>query len=65
MRGCVFRAAFYCMNEKELVEAAVSYLTNAACADVDLLTDQKVALFLSFSTFEMGGGGKCHNRPSY
>ncbi|XP_035859218.1 uncharacterized protein si:ch211-127m7.2 isoform X2 [Sander lucioperca] len=36
------RAAFYCMNEKELVEAAVSYLTNAACADVDLLTDQKV-----------------------
>ncbi|XP_034735039.1 uncharacterized protein si:ch211-127m7.2 isoform X2 [Etheostoma cragini] len=36
------RAAFYCMNEKELVEAAVSYLSNAACPDVDLLTDQKV-----------------------
>ncbi|XP_032380472.1 cell cycle regulator of non-homologous end joining isoform X2 [Etheostoma spectabile] len=36
------RAAFYCMNEKELVEAAVSYLSDAACPDVDLLTDQKV-----------------------
>lgn len=37
------RAAFYCMNEKELVEAAVSYLANCAREDhVALLTDQKV-----------------------
>ncbi|KAM9351832.1 uncharacterized protein ABDE67_006680 [Symphorus nematophorus] len=36
------RAAFYCMNEKELVEAAVSYLSNAACEDVVLKTDRKV-----------------------
>uniref|UniRef100_UPI0037E7FB8A uncharacterized protein n=1 Tax=Semicossyphus pulcher TaxID=241346 RepID=UPI0037E7FB8A len=35
------RAVFYCMNEKELVEAAVSYLTNAASEDVALLTDHK------------------------
>ncbi|XP_045893607.1 uncharacterized protein si:ch211-127m7.2 [Micropterus dolomieu] len=35
------RAAFYCMNEKELVEAAVSYLTSGACEDVVLLTHQK------------------------
>lgn len=42
---CVFRAAFYLMNEKELVEAAVSIFTDASCGDV---TDQKVALFLSF-----------------
>lgn len=39
------------MNERELVEAAVSYLTSAACVDVALLTDQKVALFLCFLTF--------------
>lgn len=32
------------MNEKELVGAAFSYLTN--CARNDLPTDQKVALFL-------------------
>ena len=38
------RAAFYLMDEKELVEAAVSFLTHASCDDV---TDQKVALFLS------------------
>ncbi|XP_029290106.1 cell cycle regulator of non-homologous end joining [Cottoperca gobio] len=38
------RDVFYCMNEKELVEAAVSYLTksNGACDDVALPTDQKV-----------------------
>ncbi|XP_056243454.1 uncharacterized protein si:ch211-127m7.2 [Seriola aureovittata] len=41
-RRKVARAAFYCMNEKELVEAAVSYLTNGACEDVALPTDQKV-----------------------
>ncbi|KAL7403054.1 hypothetical protein ABVT39_023645 [Epinephelus coioides] len=29
------RAVFYCMNEKELVEAAVSYLTTGACEDVE------------------------------
>lgn len=34
------------MNEKELVETAVSFLTDAACVDVAPLTDQKVALFL-------------------
>lgn len=42
---CVSRAAFYLMNEKELVEAAVSILTDASCDDV---TEQKVGLFLSF-----------------
>ncbi|KAM7003427.1 uncharacterized protein LKV04_004475 [Tautogolabrus adspersus] len=36
------RAVFYCMNEKELVEAAASFLTNAASAEVALLSDQKV-----------------------
>lgn len=36
------RAVFYCMNEKELVEAAVSYLTTGACEGVSLLTDHKV-----------------------
>ncbi|XP_070764109.1 uncharacterized protein [Enoplosus armatus] len=36
------RAAFYCMNEKELVEAAVSYLTSGACEDVAPLTHHKV-----------------------
>ena len=40
----VFRAAFYCMNEKELVEAAVSCLNSR---DGALLAEQKVALFLS------------------
>lgn len=35
----IARAAFYCMNEKELLEAAVSYLTT--CEDVTLLTDQE------------------------
>ncbi|CAK6968973.1 uncharacterized protein si:ch211-127m7.2 [Scomber scombrus] len=37
------RAVFYCMNEKELTEAAVSYLTNRACEDhVTLHTSQQV-----------------------
>ncbi|XP_068169393.1 uncharacterized protein si:ch211-127m7.2 [Antennarius striatus] len=36
------RAAFFCMNEKELVEAAVSYLSNVSCEDAVLLADQKV-----------------------
>lgn len=38
------RTAFYCMNEKELVEAAVTLLTSAACGEEVLLTDHKVAL---------------------
>uniref|UniRef100_A0A3Q3IWV8 Uncharacterized protein n=1 Tax=Monopterus albus TaxID=43700 RepID=A0A3Q3IWV8_MONAL len=38
-------AIFYCMNEKELVEAAVSFLTNGE--DVAILADHKVALFCS------------------
>ncbi|TMS06064.1 hypothetical protein E3U43_005314 [Larimichthys crocea] len=42
------RAAFYCMNEKELVEAAASFLTSSACEDAVLRTGQKVVLFLSF-----------------
>lgn len=33
------------MNEKELVEAAVSFLTSGAGGHVALLTDHKVALF--------------------
>ncbi|KAM3610013.1 uncharacterized protein V6R79_023872 [Siganus canaliculatus] len=37
------RSAFYCMNEKELVEAAVSYLSSAAAdEDVALRIGQKV-----------------------
>ncbi|XP_071767600.1 uncharacterized protein LOC139921293 [Centroberyx gerrardi] len=39
----VSRAAFYCMNEKELVEAAVSYLSNGACRDLGLLNDRQGA----------------------
>lgn len=35
------RAIFYCMNEKELVEAAVSFLTNGE--DVAILADHKIA----------------------
>ncbi|XP_075998403.1 uncharacterized protein LOC142992027 [Genypterus blacodes] len=35
------RSAFYCMNERELVQAAVSFLTNGAYQDAALLTDQK------------------------
>lgn len=40
----VFRSAFYCMNEKELVEAAVSFLTNE---DVVVPTNQQVAVFFT------------------
>ncbi|AWP08584.1 putative modulator of retrovirus infection -like isoform 2 [Scophthalmus maximus] len=41
-RTCA-RSVFYCMNEKELVEAAVSYLTDGACGDrVALRTGHKV-----------------------
>ncbi|XP_037307659.2 cell cycle regulator of non-homologous end joining [Pungitius pungitius] len=36
------RAAFYCMNEKELVDAAFSCLTDAAREDVALPADRKV-----------------------
>ncbi|XP_071357378.1 uncharacterized protein [Trachinotus anak] len=42
-RRRVARAAFYCMNEKELLEAAASYLTSGACEDVAVLPHQKVA----------------------
>lgn len=56
MTGCVFRAAFYCMNEKELVDAAVSYLTNE---DVALPTGLQVALFLCFIHLQVSWG-VCH-----
>ncbi|CAI5664427.1 unnamed protein product [Oreochromis niloticus] len=36
------RSAFYCMNEQELVEAAVSYFTNGSCEDLTLVTRQQV-----------------------
>ncbi|KAK9516790.1 hypothetical protein VZT92_024701 [Zoarces viviparus] len=36
------RGAFYCMNEKELVEAAVAHLTHGSCEHVALPTDLKV-----------------------
>lgn len=39
------------MNEKELVEAALSRLTDAAREDVALPADRKVALFPSLPTF--------------
>ncbi|XP_072241782.1 uncharacterized protein [Leuresthes tenuis] len=35
------RVAFYCMDESELVEAAVSYLTNGACGDAALPKHQQ------------------------
>ncbi|CAI5664426.1 cell cycle regulator of non-homologous end joining [Oreochromis niloticus] len=35
------RSAFYCMNEQELVEAAVSYFTNGSCEDLTLVTRQQ------------------------
>ncbi|KAK2917936.1 hypothetical protein Q8A73_004682 [Channa argus] len=38
----IARAAFYCMNETELVEAAVSHLAAGACEDLNIRTDQKV-----------------------
>ncbi|XP_051239399.1 uncharacterized protein si:ch211-127m7.2 [Dicentrarchus labrax] len=47
------RAAFYCMNERELVEAAVSYLTNAACKDAVLPTDRQVEDKAADSTVKM------------
>ncbi|KAM9854160.1 uncharacterized protein ACBR49_002782 [Aulostomus maculatus] len=36
------RLVFYCMNERELVEAAASVLTDGACEDVTLLYKHKV-----------------------
>ncbi|XP_022069404.2 cell cycle regulator of non-homologous end joining [Acanthochromis polyacanthus] len=36
------RSAFYCMNEEELLEAAVSCLTSGDCEDAALRTDQQV-----------------------
>ncbi|CAB1440993.1 unnamed protein product [Pleuronectes platessa] len=38
------RSVFYCMNEEELVEAAVSYLTDTACQGAALPPDHKVPL---------------------
>lgn len=35
------RSAFYCMNEQELVEAAVSYFTNGSCEELTLVTHQQ------------------------
>ncbi|GAA6228999.1 uncharacterized protein si:ch211-127m7.2 [Lates japonicus] len=52
-RQKVARAVFYCMNEKELVEAAVSYLTSGACEDVALLTDQKVEVTTGDTTVKI------------
>lgn len=46
-----YRSVFYCMNEKELVEAAISFLTNAACEDAPILPGRQVVLFLPFSFF--------------
>ncbi|TNN00853.1 hypothetical protein fugu_012099 [Takifugu bimaculatus] len=36
-------AVFYCMNEKELVEAAISVLHDAPCEDAILLSGRKMA----------------------
>ncbi|MEQ2220747.1 hypothetical protein ILYODFUR_008599 [Ilyodon furcidens] len=36
------RAAFYCMNEAELVEAAVSFLTKGSCEDATFPLHQQV-----------------------
>ncbi|XP_069385050.1 uncharacterized protein [Paralichthys olivaceus] len=38
----VTRSVFYCMNEEELLEAAVSYLTSTACQGAALPLDHKV-----------------------
>lgn len=46
---CDFRAVFYCMNEKELVEAAASCLSNEC---VTLFAGHRVALFSFFPVFE-------------
>lgn len=40
---CFVSAAFYCMNEKELVDAAKSILLHAPGDDVNLLSGRKVA----------------------
>lgn len=40
---CFVSAVFYCMNEKELVEAANSILHDTPCEDVILLSDRPVA----------------------
>ncbi|XP_059191976.1 uncharacterized protein si:ch211-127m7.2 [Centropristis striata] len=47
------RAAFYCMNERELVEAAISYLTDRVCEDGALLTDQKAEEKAAGTTVKM------------
>lgn len=49
----VARSIFYCMNEKELVGAAFSYLTN--CARNDLPTDQKTEPQTAELTVEVKG----------
>lgn len=41
-KGKAARAVFYCMNEAELVETAVSYLTNGVCEHVVLPVHQQV-----------------------
>lgn len=43
-----FRALFYCMNEAELVEAAVQCLTSGSFEDGASPTHQQVAPFSSF-----------------
>lgn len=45
---CIFRTAFYCMNERELVEAAIVCLTGGKDEDhrVGFPHNQKVAHFL-------------------
>ena len=43
-RRCDFRSVVYCLNEEELVEAAVSYLTDTACQGAALPPDHKVPL---------------------
>ncbi|XP_039989221.1 uncharacterized protein si:ch211-127m7.2 [Xiphias gladius] len=57
------RAAFYCMNEKELVEAAVSYLTTGACQDVALLTDHKVEDEAGGTTVKKPASSKTKAKP--
>lgn len=43
MQLFVFSAVFYCMNEKELVEAAISVLHDAPCEDAILLSGRQMA----------------------
>lgn len=40
---CFVSAVFYCMNEKELVEAAISIFPDAPCEDVILLSGRPMA----------------------